>query len=195
VRGKTLIALLALFLLAFGAGYIHQQTRLLERERVWLETEIELLEVENAHLRLKLQELHSRQSEILRRMEEWLDAWEVDIWESTAYAPLDPWAREGMCYAGNPRVTASGAEVVPGITAAAGPDIPFGTRAYVMGDGPRIIQDRGGRIENGSIDLAVETRDEALEWGRRTVKVVYEKWRFNKAFAGTAVIRLNAIGF
>lgn len=175
MRGKTLIALLALFLLAFGAGYIHQQTRLLERERVWLETEIELLEVENAHLRLKLQELHSRQSEILRRMEEWLDAWEVDIWESTAYAPLDPWAREGMCYAGNPRVTASGAEVVPGITAAAGPDIPFGTRAYVMGDGPRIIQDRGGRIGNGSIDLAVETREEALAWGRRAVKVVYMK--------------------
>ncbi len=32
MSGKTLIALLALFLLAFGAGYIHQQTRLLERD-------------------------------------------------------------------------------------------------------------------------------------------------------------------
>ena len=79
------------------------------------------------------------------------------------------------CGDGDP-YTASGAEVVPGVTAAAGPDYEFGTRAYVMGDGPRIIQDRGGRIGNGSIDLAVETREEALAWGRRAVKVVYEKW-------------------
>ena len=37
-------------------------------------------------------------------------------------------------------------------------------------------------------------QERALEQ-EQVQKVVYEKWRFNKAFAGTAVIRLNAIGF
>jgi hypothetical protein len=40
----------------------------------------------------------------------------------------------------------------------------------------------------------VRSMERALEQ-EQVQKVVYEKWRFNKAFAGTAAIRLNAIGF
>jgi 3D (Asp-Asp-Asp) domain-containing protein len=154
-----------------------------------------MLEVENALLRERIEELKEQQAELGSRMKNWLDTWEVELWESTAYAPLDSRAVEGMCYSGDPRITASGVEVVPGVTAAAGPGVPFGTRVYIPGFGFRVVQDRGGQIGPGQIDVAVGTQDEALAWGRRAVKVVYEKWRFNKAFAGTAAIRLNAIGF
>jgi len=176
MRGKMLMLLALMCLLLAGAGWMAHQAQIIAEEQARLQEEILTLEQENVLLREKVAELREQQAELGSRMEKWLDKWEVEIWESTAYAPLDLLAREGMCYDGDPRITASGVEVVPGVTVAAGPDYEFGTRAYVMGDGPRIIQDRGGRIGNGSIDLAVETREEALAWGRRAVKVVYEKW-------------------
>jgi predicted PurR-regulated permease PerM len=51
--------------------------------------------LEVALLRDENQELH-------RRMEKWLDAWEVMIQEVTAYAPTDPNAEEGLDYFGDP---------------------------------------------------------------------------------------------
>ena len=66
--------------------------------RVRLESEIELLEAENAYLRSRAQELRSRQSEVLHRMQDRLDAWEVQEVEITGYAPLDPRAVPGVCY-------------------------------------------------------------------------------------------------
>jgi len=108
-------------------------------------------------------------------MQDWLDEWEVDVWEATSYAPLDPRAVPGMCYSGDPTITASGAKVIPYVTAAAGRDIPYETLVRIRSVGFRKITDRGGRIGNGYIDLAVQTRDEAFAWGRRQVKVVYKK--------------------
>jgi len=133
MRGKMLMLLALMCLLLAGAGWMTHEVQVQAEEYARLQREILMLEVENALLREKVAELREQQAEIGDRMEKWLDTWEVELWESTAYAPLD--------------------------------------------------------------SRAVETREEALAWGRRAVKVVYEKWRFNKAFAGTAVIRLNAIGF
>lgn len=175
MRGKMLMFLVLLCLMLAGAGWMYQQTNLIQGEIALLEAEIELLEAENAHLRVRVQELQLLREIVLKRMDEWLEEWEVDVWEATAYAPLDSRAKEGMCYSGDPRITASGAEVIPGVTAAAAPGIPFGTRIYICGHGPRIIQDRGGRIGNGCIDLAMKTREEALAWGRRRVPVIWER--------------------
>lgn len=177
MRGKMLIYLALLCAMLLAAGWMAQQAQIIADERARLQQEILTLEAENALLREKVAELREQQETLGDRMQGWLDEWEVEIWESTAYAPLDSRAIPGMCYSGNPQITTSGAKVIPYVTAAAGPGVEYGTRAYVMGDGLRVVQDRGGRIGNGSIDLAIETRDEALEWGRRTVKVVYEKWR------------------
>jgi 3D (Asp-Asp-Asp) domain-containing protein len=175
MRGKMLMLLALMCLLLAGAGWMAHQAQIIAEEQARLQQEILTLEKENALLRERIAELKEQQETLGNRMQEWLDTWEVELWESTAYAPLDSRAVEGMCYSGDPSITASGAEVVPGITAAAGPGVEYGTRAYVMGDGPRIIQDRGGRIENGSIDLAMKTHEEALAWGRRRVPVVIEK--------------------
>ncbi|MGI5839303.1 MAG: 3D domain-containing protein [bacterium] len=116
-----------------------------------------------------------RENETLRqRMQDWLNEWDVTMAEVTAYAPLDPEAEAGMCYAGNPRITASGALVQPGITAAAGPDVPFGTKVWVAG-AMREVQDRGGRIGNGNIDICVATREEAFRIGRQRAVAVFRR--------------------
>ena len=175
MRGNMLIYLALLCLMLAGAGWLNQQMLELQQERARLQEEILTLEAENALLRGRIAELKQQQTELGDRMESWLDTWEVEIWESTAYAPLDSRAVEGMCYSGDPRITTSGAEVIPYVTAAAGPGVEYGTRAYVMGDGPRVVQDRGGRIGNRNIDLAMKTHEEALAWGRRKVPVIWER--------------------
>ena len=71
----------------------------------------------------------------------------------TGYAPLDPDAIEGMCYSGDPNVTASGAKSDPNRTIAAGPGIPFGTQIYIPGIGNRIVEDRGSAITDNHIDI------------------------------------------
>jgi 3D (Asp-Asp-Asp) domain-containing protein len=175
MRGKMLIYLALLCLMLAGAGWMAHQAQVQAEEYARLQREILMLEVENALLRERIEELKEQQAELGDRMESWLDTWEVELWESTAYAPLDSRAIPGMCYSGNPQITTSGAKVIPYVTAAAGPGVEFGTKVYVAGDGARIVQDRGGRIGNGCIDLAMKTREEALAWGRRRVPVVIEK--------------------
>jgi 3D (Asp-Asp-Asp) domain-containing protein len=168
VRAKMLILLAISCGMLFAAGWMAEQAKMLEQECARLEAEIELLQSENADLR-------EQRAQLGQRMEAWLDEWDVDVWEATSYAPLDARATAGMCYVGDPCVTASGAEVVPGITAAAGPAVPFGAIVRVEGAGWRVVQDRGSRIGPGHIDLAMASRGEALRWGRRSVKVVYQK--------------------
>lgn len=168
MRLKQILFLVALCAMLFTYGWMSIETGKLEQECSRLETEIKLLEAENIYL-------HEQYSLILGRMESWLDEWAVDVWESSAYAPLDAGAIPGMCYAGDPRVTASGTEVIPYWTAAASPDIAFGTLVWVEGAGWRIVQDRGSGVGRGQVDLAMASRGEALRWGRRSVKVVYQK--------------------
>lgn len=90
----------------------------------------------------------------------------------TAYAPLDPAAVEGICYEGNPNVTASGEPPIPGVTVAMGPNIPFETYIWIEGIGIRRVNDRGGRIRDDCIDLVMATREEALKFGRQKRRVV-----------------------
>ena len=62
-------------------------------------------------------------------------------------------------------ITASGAQVQPGITVAADPDIfPFGTALYIEGVGVRYVQDTGAAIKGNALDIAVDTHENALSW-------------------------------
>lgn len=123
-----------------------------------LQEEIEKIDV-------KLIDIEARLNKIEHELNKW------SVFEATAYAPLDPNAKEGMCYEGDPRITASGAPVVPGVTVAAGKELPFGTELYIKGIGKRIVQDRGAAIGRGCIDIAVQTQAEAFQFGRRPVLV------------------------
>ncbi len=105
-----------------------------------------------------------------------IENFRVEIWEATGYAPLDPDAVNGICYAGDPNITASGQPVYPGVTVAAGPDIPFGTWLWIEGFGWRRVDDRGGKIKNGRVDICFISRQEALKFGRQKVVVVIPEW-------------------
>jgi 3D (Asp-Asp-Asp) domain-containing protein len=101
---------------------------------------------------------------------------EIHTWEATAYAPLDPEAVEGICYSGDPQVTASGMLIEPGISVAAPPSIPFGTWIWIEDLGWRRVDDRGGAIHEGHIDVCMITKEDALKFGRRKVRVIVPRW-------------------
>ena len=93
--------------------------------------------------------------------------------KATGYAPLDPRAIEGMCYSGDPKITARGTTSNPNRTVAMGPDIPFGTQVYIPGVGFRIVEDRGGSIKNDCIDIMFFTQEEAFAFGVQENKIIF----------------------
>jgi 3D (Asp-Asp-Asp) domain-containing protein len=99
------------------------------------------------------------------------DGYQIFFMEMTAYAPLDTRAQEGVCYSGNRHVTASGRRTTPGISVAMDKNIPFGTWVYIFGIGLRRVDDRGGDIGKGKIDLCVWTQEQAYSIGRRKALV------------------------
>ena len=53
---------------------------------------------------------------------------------------------------------------------------PFGTRMYVPGYGWGIVEDRGSAIKGPDrIDLYFDSHSDALEWGRRNVRVLIDR--------------------
>lgn len=121
------------------------------------------LEHHNAQLQAELATFKAAEEYELREM------------NITKYAPLDDAAVAGWDYAGDPEITASGETVIPGRTAAAGPNIPFGTRIYVEGMGWYTVKDRGGLIGPDDIDLATESKEDSLAWGVQQRLVIIEK--------------------
>lgn len=74
-------------------------------------------------------------------------------------------------------ITASGKYVSEWQTVAMYKSIPFGTKIYIpfFKDKPNkgifIVEDRGGLIKEGHIDIYMEDLEDALEFGRRELKV------------------------
>ncbi len=67
--------------------------------------------------------------------------------------------------------TATGIRAERGVCAVDPRVIKLGTIVYVEGYGEAICADTGGAIKGNRIDLCFDSRREALNWGRRTVKV------------------------
>lgn len=75
------------------------------------------------------------------------------------------------CHTGNRTKTGTWPEV--GRTVAVDPKvIPLGTRVYIEGHGWRVAEDVGGMIRGSKIDLYVGSEEEAMQFGRREVRVV-----------------------
>jgi 3D (Asp-Asp-Asp) domain-containing protein len=68
-------------------------------------------------------------------------------------------------------ITASGKRVQAGKTAACPPSMPFGTRIEIEGVGERVCYDRGAAITEGRIDVYMPELNDALEFGRKRLKV------------------------
>ncbi|MDR2006805.1 MAG: peptidoglycan-binding protein [Acidaminococcales bacterium] len=82
--------------------------------------------------------------------------------EATAYTSEDP---------GCGLYTAGGNRLRRGIVAVDPRVIPLGTRLFVSGYGHAVADDTGGAIKGNRIDLAYESRPDALKFGRRMVTV------------------------
>jgi len=68
-------------------------------------------------------------------------------------------------------ITKSGTQVSRGSVAVDPRRIPLGTKLYIEGYGHAVACDTGGDIKHDRIDLYMETKKEAFEFGRRDVKV------------------------
>ncbi|EKD28629.1 MAG: hypothetical protein ACD_79C00255G0001 [uncultured bacterium] len=73
-------------------------------------------------------------------------------------------------------ITSDGTKARKGIIAADTDIYPFGTTFYIPGYGYGEVHDRGGLIKGKyRIDLFFKTHKEALNWGKKTLKVDYWK--------------------
>ena len=112
----------------------------------------------------------------LEKNTEWINQWREEDYTITAYAPLDPNAIEGMCYSGNPNITASGEPTTIHTTAAGPPHLPFGTKIIIPNlNKTYIIQDRGGAVKGQHIDITVPTRIKAFQLGRSIYPILIKE--------------------
>ena len=85
---------------------------------------------------------------------------------ATAYCACE------KCCGKSTGITASGEVAQAGITIAADWDVlPKYTEVEIEGIGRRIVHDTGSNIKGYRIDIFFDSHEEALQFGRRTVKV------------------------
>ena len=82
---------------------------------------------------------------------------------ASAYSAHDP---------GNSKHTASGTLVRHGVIAVDPHVIPLGTRVFIPGYGEAVAEDIGGSIRGHRIDVAFDTHEEALAFGRRDLEII-----------------------
>ncbi len=166
---KTTLILLGIVIGLVAAPIVYPMFEKLEQKEVQPLRHIIIIESEESSDHCKQLE------QDLQELKEILEEWDIREKEVTGYAPLDPSAVAGMCYSGDPNITASGEQVVPGLTAATHHSIPFGTEIVVPGYGVYVAHDRGGAITRGKLDLAFRTKAEALALGRQSMLVAVRK--------------------
>ena len=82
--------------------------------------------------------------------------------DATAYSAYDP---------GNGSYTARGTLLRRGIIAVDPSVIPLGTRVYIPGYGEAIADDTGGAIVGNRIDIAFDSHEEAIWFGRQMLEI------------------------
>ena len=173
----TAVVLAVTYLGLLVAQELEDRRQLLEKKLEKLRLQQEELAEEVKQQRVLLEQTKKRQEEeqlLLQELQRWLDTWQVVELEATAYAPYDADQKGSLCHDGNPNVTATGTRPGPGTAAVDPSEIPYGTRFWVAGYGWVEAEDTGAAMRRGEsdLDLFFQTRQEALEWGRRNAAVV-----------------------
>ena len=81
---------------------------------------------------------------------------------ATAYSALDP---------GNSPYTATGTRVRHGVIAVDPSVIPLGTHVFIPDYGEAVAEDIGWGIQGAMIDVAFDTHEEALMFGRKELEI------------------------
>lgn len=82
---------------------------------------------------------------------------------ASGYSAFDP---------GNSKHTASGTLVRHGVIAVDPNVIPMGTHVFIPGYGEAVAEDIGSSIHGHRIDVAFDTHEEALSFGRRDLEII-----------------------
>lgn len=173
LRGMFLIILFFCLLLAGNAFYYrvnyatNQKIEELEREIQEQELQLEM----TSELLEEITQLRKENEALYKKMEQWLETWQVEPFEATAYT---------LACGNGDGYTASMTRPEVGRTIAVDPDIiPLGSSVYISGLGWHRAEDTGGLIKGNTIDLYLgedaRARGQAFKWGRREVLVAYEK--------------------
>ena len=161
---KFIISLLLLILiiasLSLYSLWKAEEERSAEVQQVWQEIE-------------RTQQMIDETEAILDDCAEFMDKLKVEVFEVSAYAPLDPAAVKGMCHDGNPTSTATGTYPTAGRTIAVDPRIiSLGSKVLINGN-VYVAEDVGGAIKGNRIDMVMATQKEALAWGKQSVRVIW----------------------
>ena len=163
-RLTSLLFLAALLVVLTIAGMFAEAAN----ERDMLQQELVRLQEENANLESQVEELKQK-DELQGRIEEWLEAWEIDEAEATFYTK-ECGTGDGITYTGTKATVGRTVAVDPAV-------IPLGSWLYIEGFGWRRAEDTGGKVKGNVIDIYVGegpgARQEALKLGRQTLRV----WR------------------
>ena len=173
MRGKLLLFMAILCTMLVLAGLMALETGKLQEQCLRMEQEARLLEQENAALRARVGELKELHTVTDQKMQEWLDAWQVDEFEATFYSPHDD--RNGLSSSGNPDETALGYQAGPGCYAVDFDVIPAHALMFVEGEGWGIAGDTGGAIRGKRIDIYRGSYDLAMRGGRQNVRVMWRE--------------------
>lgn len=107
----------------------------------------------------------------------------LGIWMATAYTDA-PEENGGYVDKNGNSITATGNLVVSGHTVAvqSGGVLPYGSIIYIEGIGIRMVDDCGVGAEH--VDIAVETKEEADEFGVQYLNVWVIRWGYAKERLG-----------
>jgi len=163
VLAKVALVLMLLYVLWFVYAELKALDELVQMQCESVERAFEMQDAEIAWLKAEIAWLKAENAE-LRTIPACV----------ASYAPLDPKSVDGFDYSGDPSVTATGVRVSRGLCAADFRRIPAGTVLYIPNYGEARVEDTGSMLRNSNkimIDVVMDTREEALQWGRQDLEV------------------------
>jgi len=141
-----------------------------------LQSSVERLESQMTAIQDQQLTLSKDQLRLTEALANWLEMWQVDMFESSAYSPLDD--RNGLSSWRDGEYMAAGVRTREHLDTAIAVDpavIPLGSRVWVQGEGWKVALDTGGAVTGKRIDLPKWTFEEAVEYGRKNVMVLYPR--------------------
>lgn len=185
---RIIIKILILFLLisaSISALYMHQQElKTVETNtKVYYENQLEEKNNQINTLEEEKTALNQQITDLNKTIEELKTATKTTSRSSTnrevAAATTDGWIWANVsaycacmqCCGKTNGITASGTQATANRTIAASSTYAFGTKIEIEGMGTYVVEDRGGAITGNKIDIYFATHQEALNFGRRQLKI------------------------
>ena len=169
---EFIVVVLSVVALGLSSHYKQQEIRETHQETIDIyqeqlkEKDNKIIELENNIQKLEKDLQAKKEKEAIAAVSTNVTtASESWIWSTvTAYCPCV------KCCGKTNGITASGKKAKANHTIATSSKYKFGTKIEIEGYGIYTVEDRGGAIQGNRIDIYFNTHEEALKFGRRTLK-------------------------